>query len=262
MPDLLTNLLGTARPIILGWDIAGEVVETSGHTHGIKIGDAVIVLSDGKGYAEYVAVPASSVAIKPANISFEEAAAVPIAGMTAWQPLVNRMTIKPGDTVLIHSGAGGVGHYGIQIAKYLGATVITTVSAKNRDFVLSLGADKVIDYTKEKFENVAGDVNFVLDTVGLETLTRSIELVKEGGTIVTVCPPVTEEQEKMAAEKNVNLILSMSQGDGDDLRRFAELMGKGVIKTHIAAIYPFEHMMAAHDAVETRRTAGKIVVKL
>lgn len=262
MPDLLTQLLGHQRPIILGWDIAGEIVETSGNTEDFKVGDAVVVLSDGNGYAEYVAVPASWVAHKPENVTFEEAAGVPIAGMTAWQPLVNLMEIKRGDKVLIHAGAGGVGHYGIQIAKHFGAEVTTTASVKNREFVLSLGADRYIDYTTEKFEAVLSGMDFVLDTVGAETLMRSIDIVRPGGKIVTVCPPVTEAHEQKAREKDVDLVLSMSQGNGEDLRRFVTLMNEGVIKTHIAAIYPFKEMMAAHDAVETRRTAGKIVVKL
>lgn len=262
LPDLLTSLMGPERPVILGWDIAGEIAGKSADVVGFNLGDAVITLSNGKGYAEYVAVPASTLARKPGNISFEEAAGIPIAGLTAWQPLVNMMQIRKGDKVLVHAGAGGVGHYGIQIAKHLGAVVITTASARNRDFVLSLGANRHIDYTAVQFDEVVGEVDFVLDTVGGETLMKSIGVVKPGGVVVSVTPPITEAHEQQARERGVTLKLSMTHDVENDLPRFADLVAKGIIRTQVAAVYPFNLMTAAHDEVEKRRTVGKVIVKL
>ena len=149
--QLLSSFLGAERPAILGWDVAGDVAEIGAEVTGFSIGDPVFALTNGKAYAEYVAASATVTVHKPENISYDEAAAVPVAAITAWQALVTVGKVKKGDRVLIHAGAGGVGHFAIQIAKHLGATVVATSSAKNRDFILSLGADRHIDYTTENF---------------------------------------------------------------------------------------------------------------
>jgi NADPH:quinone reductase-like Zn-dependent oxidoreductase len=164
--------------------------------------------------------------------------------------------------VLIHAGSGGVGHYAVQIAKYLGATVIATSSAKNRDFVLSLGADQHIDYTTEKFYEVITAVDFVLDTIGGETLVHSIDIVKEGGKIVSVIPPLNEDLVKKASERNVQFSLHFVSNNGNDMNYFADMFAKGVLKSHISAVFTFEDMGKAHTLVETGRTVGKIVVTL
>jgi NADPH:quinone reductase-like Zn-dependent oxidoreductase len=257
----ITALFGETRPAILGWDIAGEIVEKAEDTLGFEIGDAVFaLLPNARGYAEYVAVKAEWLARKPVHISFEEAAAVPMAGLTAWQPLVHGMTIKKGDKILIHAASGGVGHFAVQIAKYLGAEVIATSSAKNRDFVLALGADTHIDYQAENFWEVVKEVDFVFDTVGGDTLEHSIEVAKPGGTIISILGLSNENLKSKAKDKNVNLSLWGMRGSGEDLRAMADLLSKGILKPFIAKVYPCTMMAEAHTQVETRRTVGKIVV--
>ncbi|MEJ0031613.1 MAG: NADP-dependent oxidoreductase [Bacteroidota bacterium] len=185
----ITHIFGERRPVIMGWDISGEIVEKSEDTNGFEIGDAVFaLLQNAGGYAEFVAVNAGLLAHKPVNVTFEEAAASPMAGLTAWQPLVHGMNIKKGNKILIHGAAGGVGHYAVQIAKYLGAEVIATSSGKNHNFVISLGANQHIDYQTENFWEVVNDVDFVFDTVGGETLEHSIDVTKPGGTIISILP--------------------------------------------------------------------------
>ncbi|NIF06330.1 NADP-dependent oxidoreductase [Chryseobacterium sp. Tr-659] len=257
----ITAAFGKERPVIIGWDISGEIVEKAENTHGFEVGDAVFaLLQNASGYAEFVAVNVKLLALKPDNISFEEAAAAPMAGLTAWQPLVHGMNIKKGDKILIHGASGGVGHFAVQIAKHLGAEVIGTSSAKNREFVMSLGADKHIDYQTENFWEVIKDADFVFDTIGGETLEHSIDAAKPGGTIISILGPADEKLKAKAEEKNIKLSLWGMQFNGDDLRSFADVMSKGAIKSHIAKTYPFTSMAEAHTQVETRRTAGKIVL--
>jgi NADPH:quinone reductase-like Zn-dependent oxidoreductase len=259
----ITAIFGQERPVIMGWDISGEVVEKAGKTDGFELGDAAFALLENSGgYAEFVAVNTKLLAHKPENISYQEAAAAPMAGLTAWQPLVHGMNIKAGDKILIHGASGGVGHYAVQIAKYLGAEVIATSSGKNRDFVISLGADKHIDYQTENFRELIRDVDFVFDTVGGETLEQSIDVTRPGGTIISIVALSNDKVLSKAKEKNINLSLRALQFNGDDLRAFAGLMSEGVIKSRIATTYPFTDMAEAHRQVETRRTAGKIVLAM
>jgi len=260
--QILTRFLGSERPAILGWDISGEVVEKADDVTDFEIGDAVFGLTKGKGYAEYVAVKTGIMAHKPENISYEEAAAVPVVGITAWEALIKVGNVKKGDKVLIHAGSGGVGYMAIQLAKYLGATVIATSSGKNRDFVLSLGADRHIDYTIEKFYEVVKDVDFVLDPIGGETRLKSIDVVKKNGTIVSIIPPQFEEAQEKAREKGVNLILLLGQGNKEEMESLAGLLREGVLKVHISAVYPFSQMADAHLQIESKRTVGKIVIEL
>jgi NADPH:quinone reductase-like Zn-dependent oxidoreductase len=182
--------------------------------------------------------------------------------LTAWQPLVRGMNIKKGNKILIHGASGGVGHYAVQIAKYLGAEVTATSSGKNRDFVMSLGADKHIDYQTENFWEEIKDVDFVFDTVGGETMEHSIDIVKPGGTIISILALTKEDLKSKAKEQNVHLSLWGLQFNGEDLRAFADLMSKGIIKSHIAKTFPFTAMAEAHAQVETRRTTGKIVLTM
>jgi NADPH:quinone reductase-like Zn-dependent oxidoreductase len=260
--QILTRFLGSERPAILGWDISGEVVEKADDVTDFEIGDAVFGLTKGKGYAEYVAVKTRIMAHKPENISYEEAAAVPVVGITAWEALIKVGNVKKGDKVLIHAGSGGVGYMAIQLAKYLGATVIATSSGKNRDFVLSLGADRHIDYTIEKFYEVVKDVDFVLDPIGGETRLKSIDVVKKNGTIVSIIPPQFEEAQEKAREKGVNLILLLGQGNKEEMESLAGLLREGVLKVHVSAVYPFSQMADAHLQIESKRTVGKIVIEL
>ncbi|TWJ03355.1 NADPH:quinone reductase-like Zn-dependent oxidoreductase [Mucilaginibacter frigoritolerans] len=260
--QILTRFMGSERPAILGWDISGEVVEKADDITDFEIGDAVFGLTKGKGYAEYVAVKTDLMVHKPANISYAEAAAVPVVGITAWEALIKIGNVKKGDRVLIHAASGGVGYMAIQLAKHLGATVIATSSGKNRDFVLSLGADQHIDYTTEKFYEVVKDVDFVLDPIGGETRMRSIDVVKKNGTIVSVVPIQYEEAQEKAREKGVNLIILLGQGNKEEMESLAGLLRKGILKVHISAVYPFSQMANAHLQIESKRTVGKIVVEL
>lgn len=169
---------------VLGWDISGTVVETGAEVTQFKKGDEVFgmvnFVGHGKAYAEYIAAPANHLALKPSSISHDEAAAATLAALTAWQALVTNAKVQPGDKVLIHAAAGGVGHYAVQLAKHFGAYVIGTASTVNKDFVLGLGADAFIDYTQEKFEDQVKDADIVLDSIFGDHILRSLEAVKKG----------------------------------------------------------------------------------
>ncbi|MFV0378312.1 MAG: NADP-dependent oxidoreductase [Mangrovibacterium sp.] len=202
--QMLTAFLGDKRPAILGWDVAGEISGIGENVTNFKIGDPVFTSVSGGGYAEFAISSEATTMPIPENISFREAAAVPVAALTAWQGLVKKGKLKKGDKVLIHAGSGGVGHFAIQIAKNLGAYVITTSSAKNKDFVMSVGADQHIDYQAQMFYNVLSEIDVVFDTIGGETRERSFDVLKKGGILVSVVPPLTPELQKLADEKGVN----------------------------------------------------------
>lgn len=264
---VLNWVFGEERPVILGWDISGEITESAEQVSDFKIGDEVFGMVNffghGKAYAEYVAVPADQLALKPSVISHQEAAAATLAALTAWQVLVNQAKISKGQRVLIHAASGGVGHYAVQIARHFGAFVIGTSSAANRDFVLSLGADEHIDYTSARFEDVLSEVDFVLDTMEGETLTRSIDIVKPGGSIISIPTGnfVQSDLDK-ARDHQVNLSGYLVQSSGTDMKLLADLLEKGIIKSHVSQTFDFKDMDQAHLAVETGKTKGKIVVNL
>lgn len=263
--EILNMLIGEVRPVILGWDIAGTIAEVGADVNGFEVGDKVFGMVNfpghGKAYAEYVASPASHLAKMPANVTFEEAAASTLAALTALQVLESR--VKAGDRVLIHAGSGGVGHFAIQIAKSLGATVVATSSGKNRDFVLSLGADEHVDYREQKFEEVLTDIDFVLDGMGGAVLENSLKVVKDGGTIVSLPTMEFPEEIKSIAEpRNIKLEFVMVSSNGDDMNTLKELIEAGTVRPHVSVTFPFEKMAAAHEQVESGRTVGKAVVTL
>src|SRR6266545_4020644 len=178
---------GTHLPLIPGYDIAGVIEKTGTNVTKLKVGDAVYGYPTfGGGWADYVTVKEWEVAAKPKSLKFVEAAAVPMGALTAWQALVDVAKLQPGQTVLIHGGSGGVGSFAIQIAKARGARVIATASTANQDLLKQLGADVAVDYTKTKFEDVAKDMDAVLDPVGRETLARSYGVVKKGGIVMSL----------------------------------------------------------------------------
>jgi len=258
---------GADRPAIIGWDLSGTVVEVGDAVSDFKIGDAVfgMVNFPGKGnaYAEFVAASSAHLTLKPANISHQEAAAATLAALTAYQAVVEKASLKKGDKVLIHAASGGVGHYATQIARYLGAYVIGTSSAKNREFVLQNGADKHIDYTTENFQEIVSEVDFVLDTVGGDTILKSLEVIKEGGTIITITTSnLSDEILEKAKAKNVNLSFLLVQSSGENMLELAQLLEKGIIKSHISKTFSFDQMGEAHLHLEKGRTVGKIVVDL
>ncbi|MDQ6479172.1 NADP-dependent oxidoreductase [Dyadobacter sp. LHD-138] len=262
----MSGRLKEIDPLIIGWDISGVVVETGSAVTGFAAGDEVFGMVNfpghGRAYAEYVTTPEAHLALKPANISHDEAAAATLAALTAYQALVSQAKIKAGDKVLVHSAAGGVGHYTVQIAKHLGAYVIGTSSAENKDFVLALGADEHIDYKNQKFEEVAKDIDFVLDTIGGENIDRSLEVVKKGGTLISIPSGLAESVTEKAKTKGINGFFFLVHSNGEDMKSIADLLSKGIIKSHVAKTFTFENLGQAHTQVETGKTRGKVVVTI
>jgi NADPH:quinone reductase-like Zn-dependent oxidoreductase len=249
--------------LILGWDISGEVTESKSDL--FKAGDEVFGMVNfpgvGKAYAEYVAAPASQLALKPANISHEEAAAATLAPLTALQVLRNA-GIKAGERVLIHAAAGGVGHYAVQIARHLGAYVIGTSSAVNRDFILSLGANEHIDYKTQSLLEATADIDFVLDSLGADNILQSLDVIREGGRITSIVAQFTEEITAKAQAGNISGGFYLVQSNGDDMKTLAGLLEKGIVKSYVSKTYSFDKMADAHLQVESGRTVGKVVVSL
>lgn len=253
------------NPIILGWDISGIVTQIGNNVMNFKVGDEVFGMVNfpghGKAYAEYVAAPATHLALKPTNISHEEATAATLAALTAWQAFNTHIKIKPGNRVLIHAAAGGVGHFAVQIAKYFGAYVIGTASAENKDFVLSLGADEHFDYKSKPFEEAISDIDIVLDSIGGNNIERSFEVLKKGGTVITLPSNTSDGIIEKARAKGVNGFHFMVQSNGEDMKALADLLEKGIIKAHISAVYSFDEIAKAHQQIETGSTRGKIIIK-
>lgn len=249
-------------PLILGWDISGIVTESNSvlFQKGDEVFGMVNFPGHGKAYAEYVAAPASHLAKKPKNITHNEAAAATLAALTAWQVLITHAKIKKGDRVLIHAAAGGVGHFAVQIAKHIGAYVIGTSSAANKDFVLSLGADKHIDYKTQAFEKAVENIDFVLDTIGGENIDRSLEVIVKGGTLISIPTGLNEAVTEKAKAKNVNGYFILVQSNGEDMQAIANLLENNSIKSHVSKVFSFTQMPEAHMQIESGRTVGKIVV--
>lgn len=263
----LTWLFGEERPVILGWDLSGTIVEIGENVTDFKIGDAVFGMANfprkGNAYAEFVAVPAAHLALKPTNISYQEAASATLAALTAWQTLVKKGNVKKGDIVLIHGASGGVGHYATQIAKHLGAYVIGTSSTKNKEFVLQNGADKHIDYTTENFSDIVSDADFVLDTLAGDVISKSIDVTKSGGIIVSIpSGNIPNEDIDKAKSKGVDLSFVLVESSGSDMFQIAQLMEKGILKSHVSKTFSFDKMRDAHLYLEKGRTVGKIAINI
>jgi NADPH:quinone reductase-like Zn-dependent oxidoreductase len=261
----LSWLFGEERPVILGWDVSGTIEAIGKNVSHFKMGDAVFGMVNfpgrGNAYAEYVSAPASQLSLKPENISHNAAAAATLAALTAWQALVKKGNVKRGNKVLIHGASGGVGHYATQIAKHLGAYVIGTSSAKNKAFVLQHGADQHIDYTTQDFENEVNDIDFVLDTIAGNVISRSIKVTRNGGMIVSISSGNIPEADLIQAkEKNIDLSFLLVQSSGEDMKVIADLMQRGMLKSHVSQTFSLDDMDKAHLQLETGRTVGKIVV--
>lgn len=261
---MLNAVLGPEKPWILGWDISGSVEALGENVTGYKVGDSVFGMINfpghGKGYAEYVAAPITHIAKKPENVTDEEAAAATLAALTAWQAIVTNAKIKKGDRVLIHGAAGGVGHYAVQFAKHLGAYVIGTASAKNREFVLGLGADEFIDYQTQSFENEVSELDFVFDLFGDAIFDKSVQTVKKGGLIIALLDNLTEEQVAYSKSLGITSYRIIVHSNGEDMAQIATLLEKGIVKSHVSASFSFDAMREAHLQVATGRTRGKVVV--
>lgn len=260
----IAPLIKDQMPAILGWDISGVVSKVGESVSQFKVGDEVFGMIAfpqlGKAYAEYVAASADELTLKPKNVSHNDAAPATVAALTAWQALTLFAEIKPGDRVLIHAASGGVGHYAVQLAKHLGAYVIGTSSAANRDFVLSLGADEHIDYKNQAFEEVLDRIDFVLDSIGGEYIDRSLQVMNNGGTIVCIPSGLNETVVEKAAASNKHGFTMRAKSSAEDLAMIGELLAKGTLRSHVDKVYSFKDMALAHQQIESGRTVGKIVL--
>lgn len=261
----LYQLLKKESLVILGWDISGIVAEAGSNT-AFKVGDEVFGMvkfpGHGKAYAEYVAAPANQLALKPVNISFEEAAGATLAALTAYQALVTHAKVLSRQTVLIHAAAGGVGHFAVQIAKQLGAYVVATSSLKNKEFVMDLGADEHIDYHGYDWENSPYSFDFVMDTVGGSTIEKSLLVARQGATVISIPTGLSDEVTEKAKARGVNAFFFLVSSNGENMKVIADWLEKGFIKSYISSTFSFEQMPKAHEQVESGKTVGKVVVRL
>jgi len=251
---------GTHLPLIPGYDIAGIVEKTGANVTKLKVGDAVYGYPTfGGGWAEYVMVQEWEVAQKPASLNFVEAAAVPMGALTAWQALMDVAQLQPGQTILIHGGSGGVGSFAVQIAKARGARVIATASTANQDLLKKLGADVAVDYTKTRFEDVAKDVDAVLDPVGKETLARSYGVVKKGGIVMSLVARPDPLEVKKRGIRGAGISV---HPDAEDLTEITRLIDAGKIKPIVTQVLPLSEAIAAQKQAATHHTRGKIVLRI
>jgi len=273
-------------PFIMGHDVAGTVVRVGPKVRKFKPGDEVYSRPrDGRigTFAEYIAVDEADVALKPKTLSMEEAASIPLVGLTAWQVLVDRANLRKGQKVFIQAGSGGVGTFAIQLAKHLGATVATTASAASADLVKGLGADIVVDYRKDDFEKILSGYDVVLNSQDAKTLEKSLSVLKPGGELISISGPPDPE---FAREKGLNVMLRLilrllSRGirtkakrrgvkysflfmwaQGDKLSRITSLIESGAIRPVVDRVFPFEQTNEALAYVETGRAKGKVVIKV
>jgi NADPH:quinone reductase-like Zn-dependent oxidoreductase len=263
----LYNELRSQNPFIIpGWDVSGVIVETGKSVTEFKPGDEVFGMVNfpghGKAYAEFVAAPIEHIALKPGTITHEEAAAATLAALTAWQALVTNAKVSNGQKIVIQAASGGVGHYAVQIGKFLGAYVIATSSIDNKDFTMSLGADEHIDYKKHPIDTVVTDADFVLDPIGGENIDPSLNAVKKGGTVIMLPSFFKEEIRVKASAKGVNGYYFTVKSSGDDMRQLATLLENGIVRSHVSKRFSFDQMKDAHLQIESGRTVGKIVVTL
>ena len=249
-------------PFTLGWDVSGVVEQKGDNVTGFEVGAEVYSRPSparNGAYAEYIVIKASEVARKPNTIDHVHAAAVPLAGLTAWQGLFEHGKLQKGERVLIHAASGGVGTFAVQLAKWKGAYVIGTTSEKNIDLVKQLGADEVIDYNNEQFDEKLKDIDLVFDMVGGDTQIRSIKVLKNGGRLVTTVKP---EDSQEAKDKNIQIQGYMALSKPADLAQIADLIDDGKIKPVIAKILTLDDAKQAQELSEDGHVAGKIVLKV
>ncbi|HEY5749986.1 MAG TPA: NADP-dependent oxidoreductase [Chryseolinea sp.] len=273
-------------PFTLGHDVAGVVTKAGSGVRKFKVGDEVYARPKDHrigAFAEFISIDENDVALKPKNLSMEEAASIPLVGLTAWQVLVEKAHLKKGQKVFIQAGSGGVGVFAIQLAKHLGASVATTTSAANIDLVKSLGADIIVDYKKEDFEAVLKDYDVVLNSQDTKTLEKSLKVLKPGGKIISISgPPDPDFGKEINAncflkivfyflsagiikkakrlDANFSFLLMIAQGE--QLSQITKLIESGVIKPVVDKVFPFEQTNDAMAYIETGRAKGKVVVKI
>ncbi|MDI9885146.1 NADP-dependent oxidoreductase [Streptomyces sp. HNM0645] len=249
------------RPMVIGNELAGVVTEVGAEVTRFAVGDEVFSRVDprvGGAFAEYAAVDQSLVAAKPSALSFEEAASLPLVALTALQALTEQADVRAGTRVLVHGAAGGVGSAAVQIAKQLGAEVVATAGADSAELVRELGADRVIDYRAEEFDQVVSDIDVVLDTIGGETQERSFGVLKAGGTLVSIVPIADAEAKK--AQWNVEARSFFMRPDGEQLARLAGLVGSAQLRPIVETVFPLDEASEALQKVERGGARGKTVI--
>ncbi|HEV8590612.1 MAG TPA: NADP-dependent oxidoreductase, partial [Pyrinomonadaceae bacterium] len=279
-------ILPYRTPFVLGHDVAGVVTKVGSRVQRFKVGDEVYARpADHRigTFAEFIAIDEKDVAIKPKEISMEEAACIPLVGLTAWQALIEKAELKKGQKVFIQAGSGGVGTFAIQLAKHVGATVATTTSADNFDLVKSLGADVVIDYKKDDFEKILHDYDLVLNSQDAKTLEKSLRVLKPGGKLISISGPPDPDFAKeiglswilrpvmtflsygirrKAKNRNVNYAFLFMRASGSQLNEITSLIDSGIIRPVVDRVFPFESTKEALAYIEGGRAKGKVVVKV
>ncbi|MGW6282792.1 NADP-dependent oxidoreductase [Kribbella sp. NPDC055071] len=260
----MAGILG-GPPFILGWDVSGVVEEVGHGVHTLAVGDEVYGMPwfprAASAYAEYVTAPSRHFARKPSNLSHTEAAAVPLAGLTAYQILTVLADVQEGQRVLVHAAAGGVGHLAVQFAKQLGAYVIGTASAGKHDWLRGLGADEVIDYHSADIAEVAKDIDVVVELIGSETtLAQSVAVTRPGGLIVAVPSGTSPELLAKAKESGVRVASYLVEPDGHALAEIAALIESGAVRVEVEEVFALADAAAAHRRLESGRTRGKLVL--
>lgn len=273
-------------PVILGHDVAGVVVKVGPRVRQFKIGDEVYARLDDfriGSFAEYVPVKETSLAPKPSNLTMAEAASIPLVGLTAWQALVETSKLRPGQKVFIQAGSGGVGTFAIQLAKHLGATVVTTASAENAALAQGLGADEVIDYKTQDFEDVLSEIDVVLHSQDAKALKKSLRVLKRGGQLVSISGPPDPEfaqaigaswlvklavrllsagTRRQAKGRGVGYSFHFMQPSGSQLREITRLIESGVVQPVIDKVFPLESTNEALAHVDSGRAKGKVVIQV
>ena len=260
----LQKMAPVPLPVTLGGDFAGKISEVGTGVSEFKVGDEVygqaIILNGGSGsFAEQVSANAENTALKPKTASFEEAGALPLVGVSALQALGEHIKLKSGQKILVHGGAGGIGHMAVQLAKVFGAYVATTIKTDDVEFVKNLGADQAIDYKTQKFENILKDFDAVFDTVGSETTDKSFGVLKKGGVIVSM---FGEPNQELAQKYGVTAIGQGTRTDTVHLARIAEIVDSGKIKVHLDKVFSFENAKEAFIYQEEVHPRGKVVIKI
>ncbi|AKT42459.1 NADP-dependent oxidoreductase [Chondromyces crocatus] len=256
----LRALMESRLPFVLGLDVAGVVTQVGEGVSRFKQGDAVYAFLDqarGGGYAEYAIVKEGEAALKPASLSFKEAAAVPLAGLTAWQGLFETASLEKGQTVLIQGASGGVGVFAVQLAKARGARVLATASTRNQELLRELGADLAIDYTRTSFDRVVRNVDVVLDNVGGDTTKRSIDVVRRGGFLATLLEAPDAEALKKRGIQGARV---QAHPDAATLEKMTALIEEKKVRPLVSETLPLSEVRTAHEMIATRHTRGKIVL--
>jgi NADPH:quinone reductase-like Zn-dependent oxidoreductase len=249
------GLIPKQLPAVLGSDVSGTV-ELS-RAEAFAEGEEVFGMAASGGYAEFAVASAGVIAKKPEGVSHEQAAALPVAGLTAWQALFDRGALQPGQSALIAGAAGGVGHFAVQFAKHVGARTIGTGSSRNRDFVLGLGADEYVDYTSQDVATSVSEVDVAFDTVGGETTLSLLPTLSRGGVLVTIAGAPPEEAAGEVGVRAERLVMSPNS---EQLARIAELVAAGDVQVAIAGTFPLAEIQAAHQFSESGHTSGKIIL--